>query len=434
VKLNHMNARALGSVAMAAMAVCAVSAQAAGEDTPPLSLKLSETVTYDSNYSRTTERRSEVTSSTGIEVGLNKPYGRQNYTGTAKFGIDKHKNVKEHDNQNYDVNLGFYSGIASRAAISANAAASRNLNAIQNNQLNERLAKNTRSYNAFGLDVQYGLAGRWVVIGSGDVSRTSYSLASAKYENQEQSSTGLKAQYNTSDLLSFGVGVSFVNSQYPNRVLPNGKLGEEVDQRSLSLSSNYQVTGFSSLVGVLSLTENKYKSDANAKFNGLTGRINWNYTPTSITSYTLTASRSTDDDTTATNARTGNVQVISTPFGNANIPRDSAYMNVTTLLNGTMRWTPTAKLGFNAGLTRYQYDVSRKNTVFGSTGTAKKSSSNYTVLSLGGDYQFSRAIFTACTYQYFKQSGESNPEVSYGNPRVAYQGSQVGCSASFKID
>lgn len=432
-----MNVRALSAVAVAALAACALPAHAAGDDIPPLSLKLSETVTYDSNYSRTTERRAEVTSSTGVEVGLNKPYGRQNYTGNAKFAIDKHKNVTEHDNQNYDVNLGFYSGIASRAAISANAAASRNLNAIQNNQLNERLAKNTRTFNSFGLDVQYGLAGRWVVIGSGDVSKTNYSLASAKYQNQEQSSTGLKAQYNTSDLISFGVGLSFVNSQYPNQRAANG-VTEEVDQRSLSFSSNWQATGFSSLVGVVSLTENKYKSDANAKFSGLTGRVNWNYTPSSLTAYTLTASRSTDDDTTATYARTGNAQIISTPVGNASIPRDSAFMTVTTLLNGTMRWTPTAKLGFNAGLAWYNYDVSRKNTILtssgNSTGAARKSSSDYTVLSLGADYQFSRAIFTGCTYQYFKQSGESDPTVSYGNPRVAYQGSQIGCSASFKID
>ena len=99
-----------------------------------------------------------------------------------------------------------------------------------------------------------------------------------------------------------------------------------------------------------------------------------------------------------------------------------------------MRWVPFAKLGFNAGLAWYHYAVSRKDSIVGQVYSDEKSSSEYSVLSLGADYAFSRSIATACTYQYYKQTGESNPNVSYGNPRVRYQGSQVGCSASFKID
>jgi len=424
VKLK-MNQSALSSVSVAALLACVIPANA-----EPFSLKLSEVVSYDSNYARNTQDQAEVVSSTGVTLGFNQSYGRQIYTASGKFGIDKHKNFKEQDNNNYDLSAGFTSGIASNWVVALNGSTSERLNSVKNNPLNNRLAKNMATSHNVGANVQYGVAGRWSLLGSVGMARNSYSLASYEYQNREQSSGGLRLVYNTSDLLSFGVGVSTANSKYPNRFV-NG-VSEEIKQNSLDFSTNWQVTGFSRLDAILSYAKNKYKSDSNADFKGFTGRLNWDYKPTGLTTYSLSAARSTNNDGSGTGLRNNYRDTVDTFLGPLPIGRyiDTTINSVTTSVDGRMRWTPTAKLGFTAGLGWDKYDTNTSRT----NGVSGKTSSDYTVVSLASDYNFSRAIAVGCSIQQYKQSAESNPQVSTNTQRVGHDGRQFSCSASFTID
>lgn len=430
--MTKMNARTLSSVAAAVLAACALPAQAAGDDDTPLWLRLSETVTYDSNYARNASNQSETVSSTGVGLGLNKSYGRQNYTVSGKVNLDKHKKFKEQDNTNYDLAAGFVSEVASNWAVAINGAASERLNSIENNPLDNRLAKNIATSRNASLNVQYGVAGRWSLLGSLGMAQTSYSLDAFDYQNREQNSGGLRLVYNTSDLLNFGIGFSAANTEYPNQIVAS--VPEEVKQESIDFSTNWQVTGFSQLDAILSYAKNKYKSDSNADFKGFTGRLNWNYKPTGLTTYSLSASRSTNNDGSGTGLR-NNLLV---GFQNAAGGFDTRYIDttinsVTTSVDGRMKWMPTAKLGFTAGLGWDRYDVTttRSLAIFGNTG---KTSSDYTVVSLSSDYNFSRAIAVGCSIQQYKQSAESDPQVSTNTQRVAHDGRQVSCNASFTID
>lgn len=420
-----MNQSALSSVSVAALLACVIPANA-----EPFSLKLSEVVSYDSNYARNTQDQAEVVSSTGVTLGFNQSYGRQIYTASGKFGIDKHKNFKEQDNNNYDLSAGFTSGIASNWVVALNGSTSERLNSVKNNPLNNRLAKNMATSHNVGANVQYGVAGRWSLLGSVGMARNSYSLASYEYQNREQSSGGLRLVYNTSDLLSFGVGVSTANSKYPNRFV-NG-VSEEIKQNSLDFSTNWQVTGFSRLDAILSYAKNKYKSDSNADFKGFTGRLNWDYKPTGLTTYSLSAARSTNNDGSGTGLRNNYRDTVDTFLGPLPIGRyiDTTINSVTTSVDGRMRWTPTAKLGFTAGLGWDKYDTNTSRT----NGVSGKTSSDYTVVSLASDYNFSRAIAVGCSIQQYKQSAESNPQVSTNTQRVGHDGRQFSCSASFTID
>ena len=285
-----------------------------------------------------------------------------------------------------------------------------------------------------GANVQYGVAGRWSLLGSLGMARSSYSLASYEYQNREQNSGGLRLVYNTSDLLSFGVGVSTANSKYPNQIVAG--VPEEIKQNSLDFSTNWQVTGFSRLDAVLSYAKNKYKSDSNADFKGFTGRLNWDYKPTGLTTYSLSAARSTNNDGSGTGLR-NNLQLPQTIEERIlEIPGryvDTTINSVTTSVDGRMRWTPTAKLGFTAGLGWDRYDVTTTRSV-ALIGLSGKTSSDYTVVSLSSDYNFSRAIALGCSIQQYKQSAESNPQVSTNSQRVGHDGRQFSCSASFTID
>jgi hypothetical protein len=379
-------------------------------------------------------------------VGLDKSYGRQRYTGSGKFALDKHKNIQEQDNQNYDVDLGFASELASNWSMALSGAASQNLNPNQNNAVSDRLAKNTRSHSDAGLNIRYGLSGRWAAVASTATSRTSYSLASSQYQNQQQVSNGLRLVYNTSDLLNFGVGVSYLRSESPEQWI-NGA-PEVVSQRNINFSTNWQVTGFSSLYALLSWSNNRYKSDAAAKTNGVTGQLDWDFMPSGLTSYKVSLSRTTNNDDSVTGARYSDVRTqvpdSTAPNGVGYQPYSILYKNLTTSAAASMRWAPTSKIGVNTGVTYYNYKVGRKNTAtgedqdvfvgIGGIAAPGSTSSNFTVFSLSSDYQYSRAIGLGCSYQHYMQSAESNKKISYGNPRVAFVGNQYSCNASFKID
>lgn len=422
-----MNQYTLNLVSLAAVMACSATAYA-----DPLSLKLSETVTYDTNYTRNASDDAEVVSSTGVALGLNKSYGRQNYSASGKFGIDKHKNFKEQDNNNYELSGGFVSEIASNWAMALNGATSEKLNSVENNPLNDRLAKNMVRSHTVGANVQYGVAGRWSLLGSLGMARTSYSLdAYDDYQNRKQNSGGLRLVYNTSDLLSFGLGVSTANTEYPKQIVVG--VPEEIKQRSLDFTTNWQVTGFSRLDSILSYTKNKYKSDSRADFKGFTGRLNWNYKPTGLTTYSLSAARVTNNDGSGTGLR-NNAGVYDTIedyiLGNIRYV-DTTINSVTTSIDGRVRWTPTAKLGFTAGLGWDKYSVNTSRTNGQASG---KTSSDYTVVSLASDYNFSRAIAVGCSIQQYKQSAESNSAVTINVQRVAHDGRQFSCNASFTID
>lgn len=424
-----MNKYALSSVALAALWACATPAQA-----DPLSLKFSETVSYDSNYARNNTDQKEVISSTGVGLSLNKNYGRQNYFASGRVDYNKHKNFKEQDNTSYDLDGRFVTEIASNWAVSLNGSSGKRLNSIENNPLNQRLSKNEITENDVGLNVQYGVAGRWSLLGSAGASKTSYSLSSFEYQNRNQTSGGLRLVYNTSDLLNFGLGVSASNSEYPHQIVND--VPEEVSQRSIDFSTNYQVTGSSRLAAIVSYAKNKYKSDSEANFKGVTGRLNWDYRPGGATSYGLSISRATNNDGSGTGLRNNVGDQLVAVDGQYGIIRErninTQLQSVTNSIDGNVRWSPTAKLGFGVNVGWDQYEVHKNITGFNVD--YGKSKSRYLVLGLSSNYQFSRAIGLGCNVQQYKQTGESNPQAAAGIARIEFDGHQISCSASFTID
>lgn len=416
-----MNKYTLSSVALAASLVCAAPVQA-----DPLALKLSETVTYDSNYARNETNQKEVISTTGAGLTLDKNYGRQNYFLSGRVDYNKHKNFEQQDNTSYDIDGRFVSEIASNWAVSVNGSSSLHLNSIENNQLNQRVVKNEVSQHDAGLNVQYGVAGRWSLLGSLGYAKTSYSLDSYRYQNRDQNSGGLRLVYNTSDLLNFGVGVSAANSEYPNQYVAG--VPEEVKQRSLDFSTNYQVTGSSRLAAIVSYAQNKYRSDAVAEFKGVTGRLNWEYKPGGATTYGLGIARVTNNDGSGTGLR-NNLGALQEQTGRE---INTLLQSVTNSIDANVRWSPTAKLGFGASVSWDQYEVSRRVT--GLDQDYGKSKSSYLVFGLSSNYQFARSLSLGCNVQRYKQTAETNPSASSGIPRIDFDGNQVACTASFTID
>ncbi len=379
----------------------------------PLSLTLAQSFSHDTNFSRTTTPQSETISQTDAILALDKPYGRQNYSGSARIGAARfEKNGDKLNSQNYDVSAGFSSEIASNWLVNLNASASENLNPNQNNPTGERVEKNVVSQRDGGLSIQYGVLGRWAMIGTASMSRLKYSLASQETLNREQGSQGLRLTYAPSDLLVFGLGGTHTQSDYKNLVISGAP--EQITQNSIDLTANWQSTGSSRLNGRLSAVENSYRSRPDISLKTFTGRATWTYTPRGLMTYALTLARSTDSDPN----RAGFIDSSGTLL-------DRSRDNVTTSAQGNVRWNFTQKVGFGAALGWYKYDI--KDAYSGSTTSINTTdSSHYTTFTLSGDYQYSRAINMGCSAQSYKQTQDYT--------RVAFDGAYYSCRASFTID
>jgi len=382
----------------------------------PLSLTVSQSVTYDSNFSKNAASDSETISQTNLQLKLDKSFGRQTYQAAARYGLARYAHFGEQLNgSNYDISGAFSSGIASNWQVDVNGNASEYLNPNQDNPTAQRVVKNNVSDRNVGLNLRYGVAGRLYALVNVGAGKLDYSLSTQAYKNRDQRSMGMRVVYATTDMLNFGVGVSKAVSDYPDYII--GGESERVDQRSLDLSANWQVTGFSSFAGVLSLTRNSYRSDADAKFNGLTGRLNWNFTPRGHMRYTVQVARTTDSDSTQTSTRVYQIGGL----------LDTALNTVTTSVYGSARWEPTAKLGLSLAAGWYQYDVKRTQSGVLAGDVDGPTQSHYINLRLSGDYQYSRALAFGCSAEQYKQTADISP-------RIAYDGHQFSCNASFTID
>jgi len=190
---------------------CALAFPAQAEDWP-LSLTLSQDVKRDSNFSRNDTKQAETISTTSAGVGFSKDYGRQSYRANALLGMQRYSHFSELKNDSKNANLSISSGLGSNWNASLGGSYSQNLNPIQNNNAGQRVVRNIRTLTDQNFSLQYGNGGRWSLVGQLDSNRVSYSEAAFRFQNVNQDSQGLRAIYNSTDLLHFGLGGRLVHS------------------------------------------------------------------------------------------------------------------------------------------------------------------------------------------------------------------------------
>ncbi len=394
-----------------------LTASAAHAEDSPFSLTASQSFKHDSNFSRNSLEQSENVSTTTLRGDLNKDYGRQNYRAGVAIGAQRYTHFKELKNDNKDANLGFTSGIASNWVLSLGGAYSQNLNPIQNNNNGQaRVTRNIRTYNDQNIALQYGNGGRWAIVGQLDGNRVKYSDSRYFYQNANQTVQGLKAIYNSTDLLNFGLGLRLVNTRYP------ATNNEELSDRNIDFSVNSRISGLSSFYGMVSRRQGHYKN-ADRNTSGWTGQAVWNYTPRGLVSYTASLSRSTGAD----RYQQGVSSFADLLSGVQSY--DINYDTTTTSANLNASLKATGKITVNAGYTFTKYDLSRVQTPQGSqvfSDRANITNSHYRGMTLGVNYAVLRNLNLGCAYTDYKQTPDSE--------RVAYQGNQVDCKVSYTLD
>lgn len=394
---------------------CVLASPAQAEDWP-LSLTLSQDVKRDSNFSRNDTNQAETISTTSAGVGFSKDYGRQSYRANGVLGMQRFSHFSELKNDSKDANLSISSGLGSNWNASLSGAYSQSLNPIQNNNAGPRVVRNIRTFNDQKFSLQYGNGGRWSLVGLLDSNRVSYSEDAFRFQNVNQNSQGLRANYNSSDLLQFGIGGRLVRSRYP---LNNN---ERLTDRNLDFSVSSQVSGLSNFEGVISRRQSQYAS-TDRKISGWTGSASWGYTPHGLVSYNVGLSRSTGADRYRTNVLTFEDTVRLSAF-------EINFDTVTTSLNLGASYQATGKLSFGASYNYNKYDLRNAQTLNTQSASFQTGSSQTTShgrnLGLSANYAALRNLRLGCSYSSYKQTQDAQ--------RQAFTGHVFGCNASYTLD
>lgn len=386
----------------------------AGEDDIPLSLTLAQYLSHDNNFAKDDNYKvAETTSTTVLSGAFNKSYGRQNYQLSGKLSAQRYKNYDQLNNDGKDVNASFSSELLRNWLISANGAYSEALNTIQNNAVSDRLTRNIKKYRDGGFSVQYGNGGTWAVAGSYDQNRQVYSADSLKYQNSNQTSKGLRAIYNASDLLSYSMGFRHVITDFPNNATYS-----QIADRNIDITANWQVTGVSGLNATLTRRSTSYTPSDIAGNTGWTGLANWYYTPHGILTYNIGFSRTTGTDRSKQGLGQG-------------LYNDVNNNTTTTSLSGGVNAQVTGKITVGLSASATSFKIQNTTVLRDSFGNSLPENSPLTasynhVAAVSVNYNPIRSVGLGCSYQRYSQGQDAY--------RLKYTGNSIDCNASFTLN
>lgn len=413
---------ALKATLMVSIVGLAVPVAHADDEKIPLYLSMSETLEHDNNVTReTTNKRADTISSTAVQFGLDKSYGRQHYNVNATVSKDKYKNLTVYDNDSYNVAGTLSSEIGSDFQLSANGSTVRELPKFEDNSVN-RQARNIRRGKSMGADLRYGLYGRVSAnVGfSTDDNRYDVSID----QNRSAHSINVGVRYLPNELMYYGLGYTRTAAEYSNRYVEyvgddgfaHIRTGEEVTRNNVSLSAYWQVTGFSLFSGSLGVSDESNKYDRLRDFKGVTGAASWRFTPPGRVTYLAKWSRDTNNQGGSTDFTGAGVNAVNV--------HENSNNRLTNNYSLTATYEATAKLKLTAN---YAYILYKEEEV--RTGenevTPQARNGRYAGYSLGFSYRPLDSLGLGCNRQSYDRTQSQFTR--------AYSGLTYSCYASFTI-
>ena len=426
-KLARAHFKAYPSKTLLALSLAAVGVYAHAENVP-LSLTISETLSRDSNLFRVEPGQysiADTVSSTGLKLGLDKSYGRQRYTANIGGYVNRYFDDKQLDNSSYSLDLGLISEFADKGIVQITGSASQNLARFDvANQNSVNNIKNMQSNSQISGQLSYGGYGALNPYVSANHFQQGFTETSSNYQASNQDTYGLGINYSLVPQLSIGLGARITRGDISYDDGSGGKVVDRLRRRDIDLSSNWVATGLSTLYARISATHEKDIYDPNtnlqlsdAKTHGLTGEIDWNYTPQGLLSYSISFIR--DKGNVGRNYDLSNTLIAPGASSQTYKDADSTYKQIsennrlTNTLNAkvTLDLSYKFKLNASAAYSKYHLDQAQNtdNSLFGtSTSTASPSEhSRYTVYSIGGQYQYARWINLYCDIKRFKRTRDA---------------------------
>lgn len=420
----NQNTKPVFAIKAAAALCVGLAASSSTWAETPLGLMLSETLTYDTNILKdNANKRSDLVSSTGVKATFDKDYGRQNYRASVLGVFQRYRNLKDYDNDGYELNLGLSSQIASNGLIDIDH--SRNRTQQELSEQGTVRYKEVLDSASTVISGRYGLYGRWGLTGLLSDDSVSYDVNRTLDQKTRGARVGLR--YSPSDLLYFDVGVKKSKAELENypvyyvATLPNGlpvglsTIGDKLDRYDLNVISGWTVTGYSQLQAQFGWTREKHEIETERDFSGWTGRATWNYTPRGKVAYSLGLVRDTNN--------AGGLLRPERDFGGVYEVRELAQRRLTTSIQGSATWSATAKISANLNFSLSRLEDERTDVELREV---RRASGNYRSISMGLVYKPTRSLTFSCDLKSYKRDTTTLA--------IGYDGESVACTAGFVID
>ena len=406
-------------------AACALLACAAQAQSSPFYFRASETLTYDSNVFRVPEtlgRNRDGISSTNLTVGIDQPYGRQRWLGSAGITYNKFKNQDQLDNTGYDLLLGLDWSALSRLSGDVRLESTQQLANFENYgaQFTVDKTKNQERANNLNLRAQYGGQSLWVLEGSfahRDVNYSDPLFDSREYRFDQ---VGAGAAYQPSDLLKLGIAARYADGTYPHGGNNGG--ADKFRRDDVDLTATWKASGLSTLDARVSATHENHDLDLR-DFSGVTGSVGWNYRPTGKTAIDLRLSRDTG-------TRGNGAPVLVDPAISTNFLTDA---RLSDRIYAGVRWEATGKITLRAQADyshdRYdeQFFAVNPGIVTNIPGGGSGNTRNYLV---GVAYQATRTVSLGCDAG---KRSRSTPVVLAGNVGYGYDATIAHCNIALML-
>jgi hypothetical protein len=398
-----------------ACAAGALGLPASQAENLPVSMGISQQVQHDSNLLRRDDNaEADTISSTGLQIGLDKSYGRQRYTLDLVGRTNRYSKFDTYNNNSYDFDAGFRTEIGRDIALGLNGNASQELARFEDAGRAGVRVKNPRNVRQLNARLTYGLYGPLSF--NANVSRfdQDYDISTSYFEDIKTTTTSAGITWSPRQLVSFGLGISQARSD-----VQTGSLSYDRTRRSIDLTARWEVTGVSSLAGQLSFgkEEREIPGVTDWSDDNWSALATWNYRPRGRLVFDTTLSRFTGSNGQYTES------------GFYTFSQDESTTSTTLRLQ--VGWEATAKIRLNATADYTLYDRSRRTASAIGTlvfPTSSSKSSHYTVLGLSASWTPYRWLQLNCGAQRLQRTADVAFGYNAFDANVAY------CSGVFYIN
>ena len=341
--------------ALLALVAVQQQAQAQASDPNPYYIGISQSFTRDSNAGRVPSyvpEQSQIVSSTGLNAGINQPFGRQRLRVDASVSNNRYSENSGLNNTGYGLNANLDWSTIERLSGSltySNSERQANFFSPFSPNTTERNSQKSEE-----LAAKFLLGGVTILSFTGELSHRKLGNSSPFYLNQEYSQTagGVGVRYRVSGALDAGVALRMSSGNYPNfQAVPGGFSGDDVKRRDLDLNATWVPTGLTTVSTRISLSKQTHSLAAVRDFSGLTGTVSVQHKPAGRVSYAASISRDTGTENSF-QSRLG-------AFGErVETLADSSQVNTTAQLTASYELTAKIQANLSASMVTSQVGIS----------------------------------------------------------------------------
>ena len=405
---------ALAALRPLPLAIVIAFAGTASAETSPYYVGISQSFTHQDNVYRRADGVpgvpivSDTISSTGVNAGIDQPFGRQRFFASGNAAANKHRNQKQLDNNSYGLTAGLDWSTIERLSGNVRLSANRNLASYGDDGSSATTERNIQTSHQLSLAARYGLAANIGVEAGADRRKVKFSAADDQ-RGFEQDSANVGVRWGGSGQLSVGLSGRVSKGTYPNVQTTAGPpptfATDEIDRKDLSLNVVWTPTGLSTITARLSQSREEHSLAFRPEFKGTTGELSWDYRPSGKLGVRASFVRDTGTETTFRQVFLPGPLPIPVP-GADPVRVDSNRLSNSWLLSTDYEVTAKIHVAANARQVRASSGSSSAGTV-----------SSY---GLSASYAPTRTISLGCNVSRDERSG-------------VYDANTYGCSARLTL-